>query len=104
MQYETYLFKMLENAAAREQGQSNGTDHISFDIPLLMRVFELVREDVKTDMDLHKLVERLIAIKDRGVLTMDDYVEISAAQSSQDSGQMPKKDMDLESIKKLAGL
>jgi hypothetical protein len=108
MNYENYLFNMLERAADQQHKPANTADHISFDIPLLMRVFELVREDIKTDMDLHKLVERLIAMKDKGVLTMDDYQEISSAQSSIDSGQMTKPEMqkepELESLKKLAGI
>jgi hypothetical protein len=48
-------------------------DRISFDIPLMIRVLELAREDIKSDMDLHRVVERLIDIRNKGVLTMDDY-------------------------------
>lgn len=48
-------------------------DRITFDIPLLIRVLELAREDIKSDMDLHRVVERLIGIRNKGVLTMDDY-------------------------------
>lgn len=59
-------FKQHLNEADRK-------DTVCFDIPLLIRVFELVREDIKTDVDLHKVVERLIDIRSRGILTMDDY-------------------------------
>ena len=48
-------------------------DRITFDIPLIIRVLELAREDIKSDMDLHRVVERLIDIRNKGVLTMDDY-------------------------------
>jgi hypothetical protein len=48
-------------------------DSITLDIPLLIRVLELAREDVKTDMELHRVVERLINIRNKGVLTMDEY-------------------------------
>ena len=48
-------------------------DTITFDIPLLIRVLELTREDIKSDMDLHRVVERLIDIRNKGTLTMDDY-------------------------------
>lgn len=48
-------------------------DTVTFDIPLLIRVLELAREDLKSDPDLHKVVEKLINIRDKGVLTMDDY-------------------------------
>jgi hypothetical protein len=48
-------------------------DVIMFDIPLLIRMLEYAREDAKTDMDLHKVVEKLIHIRKKGVLTMKDY-------------------------------
>jgi len=48
-------------------------DTITFDIPLIIRVMELAREDLKSDMDLHKVVEKLINIRNQGTLTMDDY-------------------------------
>lgn len=53
-------------------------DTVVFDIPLLIRVLELAREDIKSDMDLHRVVERLIDIRNKGVLTMDDYDTIAA--------------------------
>lgn len=52
-------------------------DTITFDIPLLIRVLEMTREDVKSDAALHKVVEKLIAIRDRGTLTMSDYKMIA---------------------------
>jgi hypothetical protein len=48
-------------------------DTVTFDIPLLIRVLELTREDIKSDVDLHRVVERLIQIRNKGVLTMADY-------------------------------
>lgn len=53
-------------------------DTVTFDIPLLIRVLELAREDIKSDMDLHRVVERLINMRDKGMLTMDDYDTIAA--------------------------
>jgi hypothetical protein len=69
-------------------------DFVSFDIPLLIRLFELVREDIKTDKDLHDLVERILSVKNMGILTMDQYEKIATAHQGQ----------ELESIKKLAGI
>ena len=81
------------------------TDHVSFDIPLLIRLFELVREDVKTDVDLHMVVEKIVSLQDKGVLTMNDYEEIAAANKGIDSGQQSNPDnAELESILKLAGI
>jgi len=48
-------------------------DTVTFDIPLLIRMLEYAREEIKTDPDLHRAVERLINIRNRGVLTMYDY-------------------------------
>lgn len=53
--------------------EADKKDTVTFDIPLLIRALELAREDIKTDMDLHRVVERLIDIRNKGVLTMDDY-------------------------------
>lgn len=57
-------------------------DTVTFDIPLLIRVLELAREDIKSDMDLHRVVERLINIRNKGMLTMDDYDTIAAIKES----------------------
>ena len=53
-------------------------DTVTFDIPLLIRVLELTREDIKSDVDLHRVVERLIQIRNKGVLTMADYRMIAS--------------------------
>jgi len=55
---------------------SNPKDTITMDVPLLIRFAELMREDIKTDVDLHRVVENLLQIKDKGTLTMDDYESI----------------------------
>ena len=103
--YEDALLARLEKEADRA-ANIDTVDTVTMDVPLLIRVFELVREDVKTDMDLHNLVERLLSIKDKGTLTMADYETVSAAQSSPDSGQMPKQDesIDMSMLKMLAGI
>lgn len=107
--YEDALLARLEREADRA-ANIDKVDTVTMDVPLLIRVFELVREDVKTDMDLHNLVERLLSLKDKGTLTMVDYETISAAQSSQDSGQMPKdstktdESLDMSMLKALAGI
>lgn len=51
-------------------------DTVTMDIPLLIRVLEYAREDAKTDMDLHKVVENLINMRGKGSLTMDQYNKI----------------------------
>ena len=52
----------------------NAQDVVSVDVPLLIRLLEYAREDAKTDMDLHDVTERLIALSQEGnTLTMQDY-------------------------------
>lgn len=53
--------------------EADQKDTITFDIPLLIRILEYAREDIKSDPELHKVVEKLIDIRDKGTLTMDDY-------------------------------
>jgi len=48
-------------------------DAITFEIPLLIRVLELAREEVKSDEEINRIVERLLDIKKKGALSMDDY-------------------------------
>lgn len=53
--------------------ETDKTDTITVDIPLMIRLLEYAREDAKTDMDLHSVTERLIEIRGKGMLTMADY-------------------------------
>ena len=61
--------------------EADAKDVVSMDIPLLIRVLEFIREDVKTDMDLHRVVENLIDLRTQGVLTMDDYEKAVAIKT-----------------------
>jgi hypothetical protein len=57
--------------------QSNPTDKITVDVPLFIRLLEYAREDAKTDMDLHKVTQNILALSEEGnTLTMDQYDEI----------------------------
>lgn len=105
LSYEDSLLAKLEKQADT-MSSTDDKDTVTFDVPLLIRVFELVREDVKTDMDLHNLVEKLLALKNEGTLTMAHYEKIASAHSGTDSGQMTKQDenIDVSMIRMLAGL
>lgn len=62
--------------------QSNPEDKITVDVPLLIRIMEYAREDAKTDMDLHDVAERLIALSANGnTLTMSDYESIMGSEA-----------------------
>lgn len=53
-------------------------DVIKMDVPLFIRMMELAREDLKTDVQLHVVVEKVItASKHADVLTMDHYESIA---------------------------
>jgi hypothetical protein len=52
----------------------NPTDIITVDVPLFIRLLEYAREDDKTDMDLHNVAEKAIALSEKGAtLTMANY-------------------------------
>jgi len=51
-------------------------DTVTLDIPLMIRIVEYAKEDAKTDMDLHRMVENLIDLRHEGVLTMEHYEQI----------------------------
>ncbi len=73
---KSLAFLSWQRAHQNEEVQLESADQedtITFDIPLLIRMLEYAREDAKTDMDLHKVVKKLIAIRDQGTLTMNDY-------------------------------
>ena len=57
--------------------QSNPTDKIILDVPLFIRMLEYAREDAQTDMDLHDVTEKAIALSASGkTLSMTDYNKI----------------------------
>ena len=102
--FEETMFARLERAANKLAESTDQRDTVTLDVPLLIRVFELVREGAKTDVDVHNITERLIAIKERGVLTMDDYGDIAGDITQ---GQIPEpqhEDIEISALKALAGL
>ena len=83
-------------------------DTVTVDIPLLIRLLEHAREDIKSDMDLHRVVEKLISIRNKGVLTMDDYDTIVAIKEEveqiQEIGDTPAGKQTLKNYKQKATL
>lgn len=111
MNIESILETQLEIEARKSQMQTDPQDHVSFDVPTLIRVFELVREGIKSDVELHDLVERLVALRTKGVLTMDDYPEIAGGnvngtrkEQEPQAIAVDQQDESLDSIIKLAGI
>lgn len=103
MNYENYLFHRLEKQADRIVKEGNDPqDTITMDVPLFIRMLELAREDIKSDVELHNVVERTLALKNNGTLTMDNYDDIAGAPASPEVA--PERDAGLDEIRKLAGL
>ncbi len=68
---------MKIEAAKRLKAAEDPQDVISMDVPLLMRLLELSRESLKTDEQLHIVIDRVIAeSKKSDVITMSNYPEI----------------------------
>jgi hypothetical protein len=52
------------------------------DVPLFIRMLEYAREDASTDMDLHDLAEKAIAMSAEGeVLSMDNYEDLVGGEA-----------------------
>ena len=107
--------RMIEMQFKREidkvERSADPEDHVSFDVPLLIRVFELVREGIKSDVELHELVERLIGIRKKGVLTMEDYNVIAGGNIEGTTKEYAPKSIaaepqgeSIDMLRKLAGL
>lgn len=59
------------------KGENNPEDVITMDVPLFIRMLEYAREDAKTDMDLHDVTEKAIALSSTGeILDMSKYEDI----------------------------
>lgn len=90
-------------------------DVIAVDVPMLLRLLEYAREDAKTDMDLHVLIENLLnAMDSKNTLTMADYDAVVPKAPPQtalaryfyqvEAGRGPVKNPDLMEYRKLAFL
>lgn len=72
-------------------------DVIKIDVPTFLRLLELAREDVKADPDLHDITQKVVAISQERVVTMNDYNEIIGFMKKQG-------DEEISRIRKLGGL
>jgi 8-oxo-dGTP pyrophosphatase MutT (NUDIX family) len=66
-----YKVKKYNNGGIMESN-----DVIKMNVPLFIRMLELAREDIKTDEQLHILVENILNIEKKEVLSMSDYNKI----------------------------
>lgn len=53
-------------------------DTVTIDVPLLVRLLELAREDLKTDVQIHNVVTNMVSLsKQKDTLAMEDYAAIA---------------------------
>lgn len=111
MNIEKMLEAHLDAEVKKLEAPADETDHVSFDVPLLIRILEHAREGIKSDVELHDLVERIISIRSKGVLTMGDYdiiaggnIEGTDMERAPKSIAADKQNESLAAIKKLAGI
>jgi hypothetical protein len=64
------------DAYRKLQEEADSVDSVSLNVPVLIRIMEVCREDIKSDEELHKFAEQIIAAKDRGTLGMKDWDSI----------------------------
>jgi hypothetical protein len=83
--------------------ETDSIDTITVDIPLMIRLLELAREDVKDDMELHKITERLIEIRSKGTLSMEDY-DFIANGKAKIKEEVELNEDNLDSIAKKHGM
>lgn len=82
------LFREDDNMPVSQPAANNPEDHVSMDVPLLLRVMEYAREDAKTDMDLHVVADRMVELSGTGkTLSMQDYASI--VPNTQTEGDAP---------------
>jgi hypothetical protein len=78
-----------------ESVDSNPTDKVTMDIPLFLRMMEYAKEDAKTDMDLHDVTERAIALmKEHEYLCMDNYNDLVGGEAT--GGEQPANENNKE--------
>jgi len=68
---------MKTNFSTRILSNTDPLDTVTMDVPFLMRVLELCRESLKTDVQLHDLVTAILKCsKESPVLNMAHYEHI----------------------------
>lgn len=92
MSYSTFIHSGIVNPQKTKVTQ-NSVDVVSMEVPFLIKILESSRKEIKNDIELHEFFTKIINLKHKGLLTMQDYEQI-----------VKKSDDELESIKKLAGI
>jgi hypothetical protein len=62
-----------------KNGEEFDQPFVAFSIPLFVRIMELAREDIKSDLNLHKVIEQIVKMGVNDYLSIDAYAEIETA-------------------------
>ena len=86
---DSYDYLATRDAAIKKamamKEETNPMDVVAMDVPLLIRMMEYAREDAKSDLDLHDIAEKAIALSSEGrTLTMSDYGAIFSDTLNED--------------------
>jgi len=80
-------------------------DIVSLDVPLLIRLMELAREEIKDDAKLHDVATAIIKLsRDGQALTMRNYKDIMVGSGMVEPERGPQSDADVDDIRRRAGL
>ena len=64
------------------ENEEDVVDTVTLDIPLFIRMLEYAKEDAQTDMDLHDVAEKAIALnKSKEMLSMEDYNQLISSET-----------------------
>jgi hypothetical protein len=78
----TKFLEKIKSGEYRPLNEMAEGGEITMNVPLLLRVLELAKEEVKEDKELHFIAERLQTLSKKGTLTMEDYDYISGLESN----------------------
>jgi hypothetical protein len=78
----TKFLEKIKSGEYRPLNEMAEGGEITMNVPLLLRVLELAKEEVKEDKELHFIAERLQTLSKKGTLTMQDYDYISGLESN----------------------
>lgn len=81
----------IQDRMSKLLGEADQPDTVQMDVPLFIRLMEYAREDAKTDMDLHDVAEKAIALSKKGVLTMKDYASLLPEKPKPQNGNNKSK-------------
>ena len=76
-------------------------DRVMMDVPLFIRLLELVQEDVYNDVILHRIADATVELSRGGkVLTMNEYPQIEQVLNAKG----PATEEELNEIRRRAGV